>query len=473
MQTGRKDYIRLFEKLDKMESFDETELKRMRLRNLSYTKNYLFQFILKSLDHYDEEKEQDPQYGIRNVERLYERQMYDSALKHADKLEELAQERELFVQWGAILELKLEILKATQRTKGLPDQIDHINKLLREVEEKHRNLFDLKQLYYEIFLLSRTKFIARGEIDVQLITKLRDHPLMSTEANALSERARLQFYQNAYVADLYLADYVGAKKNADKMMEILGEHAFLRESSEITFVNVLSILAALSIQKGEYEKAWEFLEQLKDFEAKSVHTQVEHFDKYYAMLISYAMETGNVNLISGMMPEIESGLERFKAMLPDARLILFHWVLAKYFFVINDLPNAARWCKSLLDFKNTESRTDIQCIGRILNLIITFERGESELLDHYLKSTRRFLLSRKRMFRFEERFLKMMGALNETADTSRQNEILRSFRMDLQEILDDHFEKQILFYFEIEKWLLSRINGTSYLEEISQEVPED
>ena len=471
LQTGRKDYIRLLEKLDRMASFDENELKRMHLRNLSYTKNYLFQFILKALDHYDEASEEDIHFGIRNVGRLYERQMYDAALRLTDKLEEIAGSNEMFDEWLSVLELKLEILKGTHRAKGLSDQLELINKQLLEIEIKHRNLFDLKLLYYEFFLISRTKYIARGEIDVKMIGKLRDHPLMSTENNALSQRARLHFHKNAYVANLYLGNFDAARKSAENMVLIFDESPFLKKTSPTEYINLLSILAALHIQERNFPVAWDLLAKLSEFPQESVHTRVEHFDKYFTILIGYATDTGNLKVLAGSIPQIEAGLEKYKFMLPEARQILFHWILAKYFFVIRDYENAAKWAKSLLYFTKTDSRTDIQCVGRILNLIIVYERGDWELLEHYIKSTRRFLSVRKAMFRFEERFLKLMTVLTENPSAKSMIPVFRDFQNDLNAIFDDHFEKQILFYLDINAWISSKINSTTFLQETAKLNP--
>ena len=56
-----------------------------------------------------------------------------------------------------------------------------------------------------------------------------------------------------------------------------------------------------------------------------------------------------------------------------------------------------------------KTREDIHSFGQILNLFIHYELGNDKLLEYIVKSTYRFLLKRKRLFKVESvilRFLK-------------------------------------------------------------------
>src|SRR6185503_9961139 len=95
VQAGEKKYMKLFEVIDKQEKYDEGKIKaRFKgekfINQLTFTKNYLYNFILRGLNIYHSQSSVDAQLKemIRSAELLLER----SLLKQSRSLLQKARE---------------------------------------------------------------------------------------------------------------------------------------------------------------------------------------------------------------------------------------------------------------------------------------------------------------------------------------------------------------------------------------------
>ena len=82
------------------------------------------------------------------------------------------------------------------------------------------------------------------------------------------------------------------------------------------------------------------------------------------------------------------------------RLGLFY-NLAYIHFGAKKYEAALDWINELLNDPDLKTREDIHSFGQILNLFIHYELGNDKLLEYIVKSTYRFLLKRKRLFKVE------------------------------------------------------------------------
>ena len=110
---GKNDYVQLFDILDSMSVYDETDLKNQPfVKNLSAEKNYLKKLVLKSLVSFNAKLNTKVKVlgMIQNAEVLYHKGLYSQAEKQCRKAIDLADESELFTHKIVALELLIELI---------------------------------------------------------------------------------------------------------------------------------------------------------------------------------------------------------------------------------------------------------------------------------------------------------------------------------------------------------------------------
>ena len=135
---GDKNYLRLFDAINKQEVYDEAALlKKFRkekfTRQINYTKNYLYNLILKSLQAYhDKSIETQLSDYSQQVEILYHKGLYEQSLKMLNRAKKLASETSNYLTVLKLLEWEEVIV----RTETFKENLDkHIQDVLHEKQE--------------------------------------------------------------------------------------------------------------------------------------------------------------------------------------------------------------------------------------------------------------------------------------------------------------------------------------------------
>ena len=88
LQSGDKNYVRLFDCIDRMEEYDEEQIKKLFkgekfIKHLPSEKNHLYKLILKSLRSYysDTSVSSMLKQEIKNIEILYNKALFDECNK--------------------------------------------------------------------------------------------------------------------------------------------------------------------------------------------------------------------------------------------------------------------------------------------------------------------------------------------------------------------------------------------------------
>lgn len=112
-------------------------------------------------------------------------------------------------------------------------------------------------------------------------------------------------------------------------------------------------------------------------------------------------------------------------------------------------------------------RLDYKALARIMNIIIHYELKNFILLEYELKSLKRFLEKRDKIFQFEKAVLHTFSKL---IKISRGDDILfelRELRSAIIELNKDEYERKANEYLDVVTWVDSKMSGKSF-EEIIQ-----
>lgn len=193
------NYMRLFDSLDRLESYDKAALLRdlegqgISAKHLSSDKNYLYGLILKSLSAFYAGRTPTQRVVelLHQVELLYERGLFDQGFELADKARRLAETHEL--QALALVAAAWE-RKAYERQGNIP-QLQRLLAEGRDLLGRVDNLFAYVDLYYRLVALCRQAPRPRSAAERAAFEAVFRHPFMDFEETSLSREARRYFWR--------------------------------------------------------------------------------------------------------------------------------------------------------------------------------------------------------------------------------------------------------------------------------------
>ena len=165
-----------------------------------------------------------------------------------------------------------------------------------------------------------------------------------------------------------------------------------------------------------------------------------------------------VKQITSALPDLPHYLRKSNR---QQRLGLFY-NLAYLHFGARLYDEALDWINQLLNDPEVKTRADIQCFGRLLNLVIHYELGNDQLLEYIGKSTYRFLSNRKRLFKVESTMLKLMRRYPKWLSREASIQGFSTLLEELKELQSDEFERKAFDYFNFIAWMESKISSDSF-----------
>ncbi len=133
------------------------------------------------------------------------------------------------------------------------------------------------------------------------------------------------------------------------------------------------------------------------------------------------------------------------------------------YMALEDWENAATWINRFLQSEQVGIRQDLHCFARILQLIIHYELGNTELISYFTISTYRFISKRESLYQFEKILLRFIkNRLGIVMNKGQMIEEFRKTKEQLEAIRHDPYEKQPFRYYDFIGWLDSKISGQSF-----------
>jgi hypothetical protein len=100
-------------------------------------------------------------------------------------------------------------------------------------------------------------------------------------------------------------------------------------------------------------------------------------------------------------------------------------------------------------------------------MVIHLELGNKSLLPFALRSTQRFLETRKKVYRFETIMLQFINEMLKKREKPGI-ELYQDLVEKLTELKSDSFERRVYEYFDFLAWASTKINMTIFRDEIGK-----
>lgn len=469
----KNNYLRLFDELEKMETYDESILRKKFsgqafLRQLPVARNYLFGLVMKSLRAFHAESSTDMK--LRNffadIEILYKRSMIDECLKTIRRAEKYARH---YDKVAALAELEgwRAYISFTHSSKQTNDELFFVG--------RQRDLLHafLNETEYRIFNLGiRNKARVYGEsIPEETLSELRalaKTPLLSNEKNASTFHGKLNFMRfHMHLAELQ-NDYEEFYHYAKRIDQLVSRHPEQVELSPNYTFMAGQYLCLGCYYTGQIEKIPALIR--KFLRQKSIENwERNNFirDKVFNFLFTahalYFLPAGKFSEGKAFYDRELPRLKRYEEHFPAFALSNFLINAAQAYLGAGDYSSCLRAVDRVLTLTSKEYKPDHQEYARFQQIMAFYAQGHTEESLYLVTNLELFLKKTKRLYAPEKEFISgMKKILRDPYSKDLKKKIFTGMH---RIIAASGREKKdpggLVKYIQLDAWCLAQAKGIS------------
>ncbi len=412
-------YIKLFDAIAAQEEYNEDKIiKKFRneafIKNISKSKNHLYNLILKRLTQYHEENliEIKIKSILNQSVILYKKGLHEQALNNYERALKLALENEELQTANEIYSKMLDIYFIGKMGVKFPYQKEYLE--LAEKLRKQEKIIDINIDLAEIMFADN---FVKEEKSIQQINLLVSHPsLKEIDENDsfLARWGKLCALSQGYYL---MGEFKKDEEVKLKQMELLRADTTVNRNNPMRFVKHLVNLINVKINVSDYNAIPPLLKELKNF--KSAENLCEHIEPlqrstYYIHSLTYFCQTNQFEKAEDILEEAILWFEANDKLISDYFKIIFYDMVFLVYFTQGELKKCIPWLNNMVHLKSA-FRIEFQLSIKFYQLILHFELKNFELIAYQIKSIYRELLK-----------------LNHNQETGKY--ILRWFQSNLKEI---------------------------------------
>ena len=469
------NYLLLFNAMDAQSEYNEEKLLR-KLRGqalvnrFSISKNRLYNALLKSLDsfHCNSSVDAQLQRQLHSIEILYHKSLYSQSMKLLQSAVKVAQRYEKYSLLSEFYRWEKRILEK-DHYEGAADE-NRLKKML----DKDRELIQKLSTYNELWNVKSKIFshlykfgkVRNEKETLELSTMLQEATeLLKNQTGGIeNEYLRNHIFSGYYFST---SEYELCYSYLTSNLKILSKHTYLFEKEPNVYLSVLTNAIYVGIRLGKWSEAKSNIDKLNKL-PQTLQLQMNDdlelriFSLTKSTELTLYTQSGEFEKAVELIPSIESGLEKYDEVLSSIRKAHFYFNIAVIQFGMENYKESLRWLNKLLNTIEIDRTQDIHCIAQLLNLIVHLELGNRELLPYSLRSTQRFLETRKKSYGFEKAIIHFVSeALKKRQEKSMVN-LYQHLVVELEELMKDPMENTVIEYFDFLAWARSKAKGLKY-----------
>lgn len=475
-ENNKPFYIELFDFLEKQNSYNEERLlKRFSpiiISRLSYNKNYLYNLILKTLHSFNESISSRLRNDLNKIEFLFEKGLYRQCAKLIRKSKSEAKKHGKQLAFIELTEFETELMHLQSYKGKTVEDIDNEFGEIYNALDKCKNYNDYRRLSSIVFFKRIKKGFIRSKEELKLYDPFLKHPLFQSEVKAMSFQALISYY--AFYSTYYFdsLDHNKAYHYSKQMLQLIEQNPHLLKEKPNRYLVALNNLITCQNMLFKFEEARNYTSILYTLRSQfpKLSDKIE-CDTFIHSLETY-MDSGNFKTGVKEMEEFKNKLIRQKNTyfknIKDRVVVNYDFCCLH--FGAEDYQKANYYLNEILN-NPSDTRRDLHCFSKILGLIIHFELNNTELLEYSIRSTYRYLLKRKRLYKFEDAILNFIR--KNIFKENTYTELIEAFKglhIELLKLSKNPFEKRALDYFDFISWLESKIEKRPFAEIIKEKI---
>lgn len=447
------NYLRLFEVIDKQEVYDESSVRQYFsgerfVKQMHVTKNYLRNLLLASLRnfHHAISKDAELKEVLRNVELLFNKELFGLCETELKKAEALAKKYELNTGLVEVLSWKRKLKQAIK-----PNDYAAFYGFIKEqsgvlAELLNSNLY-WKHIVAESWLTFQNRDIAK---------ELKKLP-QPNEAGTLE--SKVLKYNAGYIRNLREGNSSRAEKELWALIAFLEGTPHRIQEDTAPYISTINNLASFLVINKRDDEALELINKAKATYAQFRIT-TERRSVLKQILRTYSLELelyrGNRQYIrnyTSFIKDTERYMETNRNKIPKEYLLSIWFQLANIYFTDKQYDASLKCLNSILNNKFEGIRPDLRLHARMLNLIVHFEQKNYFVLRYFVDSTRRFIRKFRLLDGYEETLLKFFVKLASLPEYEHRKQYKVLYDKLFPEGKEAGISEDVMDYINYKEWL--------------------
>lgn len=406
------NYLGLFEAIEGQKIYDEKAIKlqfkgKAFTRQLHVTKNYLQNFLLKSLRAFHQKPSKGAELKdlLRDVEWLFAKGLYHQCHYALEKAEKMGRVYELYAGLLEVLAWKRKLLLVRL---GAGKSKELVTEILKEEKEILKRLMDLNE-YWHLTYNVIDIFEDKAKSD-----EVKAHPLLNKIPNVDEIHAITLHYHILYVWNVLNGKGKQAEKNLEQMIKLLEKRPERIQDEPNAYMTALGNKIGMLLQTRQLEEVPDLIRKIRnvpmDFKIKNKQKiSLKLLLRTYNIELELYRDTKQYEKGAVLIEEAKALIHKERKNISEEYLLQFYYQFAYIYFMQKDYSKALDWLNRLVNESFEESRVDLQIYARLLVLIIHLELDNIIVLKYAIAGYRRFLKKRRKLEKFEKILLRFFS----------------------------------------------------------------
>jgi hypothetical protein len=472
-QHGDKNYLKLFDVIDKQMNYDEKKINQKfitknKVTNLPAIKKYLFDQIIASIKSYGAYKDLDSDHTdlIESYKVLQYKGLHGQSGRLLKKIKSITLQDEAFIRHFYVL--LLEYLREMFNTDD-----SNVN-IVKQILEEKQHVFNIIENYtlvgdpfsYQRLYL-RKKLYCRTKQEKDELTKLM-MPVLKTKETDMMSRTALGL-RNMGLCDYYMAigkprkafeiskTYLEVRKNAGGADKI--DSGILTEHLQHLW---------LCVRSGIYEG---FEENISKFKAliDPIRNQQKFtlgYERWYNYSFIYYNRCGQFTKAIEFVDSEKKTMTRISNDFSIKAKIMLWYFTAYNHYAMKDYKAALKMIQKVMNTTNEEMEEF--SFAKLLMMFIHYDLKNYELLEYQVRSYYRLMQKTQRLYRCEKNMLDFFKTVSEIDSKKIRQHQLEELKKSVTIILKSYYERGFSYYFDLQSWIESKLTGIEFAQVVLQ-----
>lgn len=463
LQQGSKDYVHLFDLLEKQSFKNTAAIKEIFLQqhagsSYEVCSKYLYKILLDCLLHLRLQRDQTAiiTTGILKADILFERSLHEEALKQLQKIQGLAGEREneLLLLWAKQQEIRLlNQLNFPDLTEAvlLQKQAD-INLSLKKLQQHHEQTSLYEILRHRLLYQGMARSVRQQEALDGLVTQ---EEILAASATPAVRKTHLLFQAHYF---LITGDYTAALQLFHDLEILFETHAYLFDDTPADHLLVIEgILDSLRAAK-RYKELHSFLDKVRRFKSDGAYFEVMVQRLLFIYELGSYIDSGNFPAALILQKQFAVTLQKNMHLLDIGKQAEIYLYQALVHLGNDDINQAHNAIDQVLQQSNLYSSLPIYRTFRLVHLLIQYELGNYEYIRYETRAFRRHLQpDSKRSYLLERTVIKFLSGGEVPAVTTIRLALWKKVNTSFDKIRADKYERQQLKLFDFSSWIEAKL----------------
>ncbi len=473
VKKGKNNYVKLFDLIEQMKSYNETIIQRkffnnkVFLKNISYNKHYLQQQIVSSLSAYYSQKTADNELleTIQSIIVLYKKaqfqlgySMLKGAIKKAQKYQKYHFEL-ILLYWKRLYKSSMgNVMKSN-------------DSILEEETSALKRLEKISQIQYLTTKIDSTLLSLGRKTDAKTNSALKSmmsSPLLKKQDLSLSNYEKLIIANTWHNFFLYQRNLEKATYYIQEVIKLEENHPEGLDSRLNRYINHHKSLVYYLIEEKNYGKADETLQKVKAI-YKNANIRSSQIEADIAFIeITVLIRKMLVEKIELDTQNINNQLEVYEKKMPLNNWLIICIDACQLLFVNQKFDECRYWLEKIIHAENI-LLGDVQSFAMIFRIILNYEADDDMLLESSIRSCYRMLL-KKRELSFEKSIFPIFRKLYQITDPSKAVETFVKINEVIKSQENTPYNYALVKAFGIDIWLESKIKKQPIKDLIKQKL---